>query len=62
VLRADASVQGDIGYPVATELDDGRIFTAYYYLNEPALPFGGPRHIAATTFRLEDWKDGRMEG
>ena len=30
VIRADAS-EWDLGYPVATELDDGRIFTAYYY-------------------------------
>ena len=29
VVRADG-FSGDLGYPVATQLDDGRIFTAYY--------------------------------
>ena len=53
VLRADASDEGDLGYPVATELDDGRVFTAYYYCNEPELPFGGPRYIAGTHFRVD---------
>ena len=52
VLRADASA-GDLGYPVATELDDGRIFAAYHICNEPELPFGGPRHIAGTHFRID---------
>ena len=52
VLRADGA-EGDGGYPVATELDDGRIFTAYYFCTEPELPFGGPRHIAGTHFRID---------
>ena len=50
-LRRDGA-SWDLGYPVATQLDDGRIFTAYYYC------VGGdymssPRHIAATLFRVD---------
>jgi hypothetical protein len=51
ILRDDASGP-DIGYPVATELDDGRLFTAYYFMQEDGNPFGGTRHIAGTFFRL----------
>jgi hypothetical protein len=64
VLRDDASLfhmtkaQGvnteysDIGYPQATELEDGRIFTAYYYMLDDGNNFGGSRFIAGTFFRL----------
>ena len=52
VLRSDAP-SSDMGYPVATELDDGRIFTAYYYNDEPGGVLGGPRYIAGTHFRLK---------
>ena len=51
VLRADAS-DWDLGYPVATELDDGRIFTAYYYVEDDGQCFGGTRHIAGSVFGL----------
>ena len=51
VLRADGS-NWDLGYPVATELDDGRIFTAYYYMQEDGNGFGGTRHIAGSFFQL----------
>ena len=51
ILRDDAP-SSDLGYPVATELEDGRIFTAYYFNDEPGGEFGGPRYIAATHFRL----------
>lgn len=51
ILRDDAP-SSDLGYPVATELDDGRIFTAYYFNDEPGGQFGGPRFIAGTHFRL----------
>jgi hypothetical protein len=51
VLRDDAP-SSDVGYPVATELEDGRIFTAYYYNTEPGGTYGGPRYIASTHFRL----------
>ena len=51
VLRADAS-DLDLGYPVATELNDGRIFTAYYYMEDDGNRFGGTRYIASSVFRL----------
>ena len=51
IIRADAS-DLDLGYPVATELDDGRIFTAYYYMENDGVNFGGARHIAGSFFRL----------
>lgn len=64
ILRDDASVYttttvhgitcdySDIGYPQATELEDGRIFTAYYYMLNDGNNFGGSRFIAGTWFRL----------
>ena len=51
VLRADAS-DWDLGYPVAVELKDGRVFTTYYYMEEDGNSFGGTRHIASTIIRL----------
>ena len=51
ILRDDAP-SSDVGYPVATELDDGRIFTACYYNIELGGEYGGPRYIATTHFRL----------
>ena len=51
VLRSD-SPSSDLGYPVATELDDGRIFVAYYFTDEIGKVFGGPRYIAGTHFRV----------
>ncbi len=50
-LRDDGS-GGDLGYPVATQLDDGRIFTAYYFMQDDGNNFGGTRHIAGSFFRL----------
>ena len=52
ILRNDAP-SSDLGYPVATELPDRRIFTAYYFNDEPGGEFGGPRYIAGTHFRLD---------
>jgi BNR repeat-like domain len=64
VLRDDPSVStttkvrgitcdySDIGYPLAMELEDGRIFTAYYYLVNDGNNFGGSRFIAGTFFRF----------
>lgn len=45
---------GDLGYPVGCQLEDGRIFTAYYMNNKDVgrLPVGGTRYIAASTFRI----------
>jgi hypothetical protein len=67
VLRDDGCC-GDLGYPVVTELDDGRIFTAYYIsvadregripsVNQDRgagqLAWSAIRHVAGTSFRLE---------
>jgi len=64
ILRDDPSVStttkirgitcdySDIGYPLAVELEDGRIFTAYYYLLNDGNNFGGSRFIAGTFFRF----------
>lgn len=51
IVRDDGS-GSDLSYPVATELDDGRIFTAYYFMNDDGNGFGGTRHIAGSTFRM----------
>lgn len=40
------------GYPVATQLDHGRIFTAYYLMEVDGNNFGGALHIAGNFFRL----------
>ena len=52
IIRDDAE-HWDLGYPVATELDDGRIFTAYYFnvLGDES-PMGARRFIAGSFFRL----------
>lgn len=53
VLRADGSSY-DLGYPLVTELDDGTLFTAYYYTSEPDKPLHEQvRHIAGTHFRVQ---------
>lgn len=64
ILRDDASVYqattaagrkvdySDIGYPLAAEMEDGRIFTTYYYMVNDGNGFGGSRFIAGTFFRL----------
>ena len=52
IIRDDASGP-DIGYQVATELDDGQIFTAYYYMVDDGNNFGGSRFIGGSFFRLE---------
>lgn len=67
VLRADGCC-GDCGYPVVTELDDGRIFTAYYISvsdSEGTIPsirqdrgtgqlaWSAVRYVAGTSFRIE---------
>ena len=52
VIRGDAS-DWDLGYVVGTELDDGRIFAAYYFMEEDGNNFGGTRHMAASIFELK---------
>ena len=51
IVRDDGS-SGDLSYPVATQLDDGRIFTAYYFMEDDSNNFGGTRHIAGSFFHL----------
>ena len=49
ILRDDGSIP-DIGYPVATEIAPGRIFTAYYYALDDKNGYGGTRFIAGSSF------------
>jgi hypothetical protein len=51
VIRADGS-DWDIGYPVATQLDDGRIFTAYNFMENDGNNFGCTRYIAGSFFAV----------
>jgi hypothetical protein len=51
VLRADAATP-DLGYPVATEVAAGRIFTAFYYTLDDGNGFGGTRFIAGSAFTV----------
>lgn len=45
----------DGGYPVAVQMDDGQVFTAYYWQHDdPDVPwYGGRKFIAGTFFRLD---------
>ena len=49
VLRRDAG-SSDLGYPVVAQLDDGRVFVAYYYNLGEYL--SATRFIAGTFFRM----------
>lgn len=51
IVRDDGSGR-DLSYPVATQLDDGRIFTAYYYMEADDNNYEGTRHIAGSFFQL----------
>ncbi|MEW5978473.1 MAG: sialidase family protein [Acidobacteriota bacterium] len=51
-IRGKRHDYSDIGYPLAAELEDGRIFTAYYYMLNDGNGFGGSRFIAGTFFRV----------
>ena len=51
VIRDDA-VTSDLGYPVGVQLDDGKIFTGYYYTLPDGNEFGRTRFIAGSKFRL----------
>jgi len=52
IVRCDGA-HGDLGYPVATELEDGRVFAAYYFnLPEDDTDFGARRFIGGSFFRL----------
>jgi hypothetical protein len=52
VIRDDAK-WWDLGYPVGCQLDDGRIFTAYYFNKDDGNKEGGTRYIAGSFFRLD---------
>jgi hypothetical protein len=56
VLRGDAYTW-DCGYPVMTELENGRFFVAYYFTSkdgdEPVPEYAVVRHIAGTFFQLD---------
>ena len=45
----------DGGYPVAAQMADGRIFTAYYWQHDdPDVPWhGGRKFIGGTFFRID---------
>ena len=51
VIRDDATCN-DLGYPVGCQLEDGRLFIAYYYTLPDGNAFGGTRHIAGSMFRI----------
>lgn len=51
VIRDDGS-HPDLGYPVGCELDDGRIFLAYYFTMPDGNALGGMRYLAGSTFRI----------
>jgi BNR repeat-like domain len=52
MVRGQRHDYSDIGYPLMTELEDGRIFTAYYFLKKDGNGFGGSRFIAGSFFRI----------
>jgi hypothetical protein len=52
IVRADGS-SDDLGYPVATELDNARIFCAYYFMVADGNAFGGARFIGGSFFSLD---------
>ena len=51
-VRGVAVDYSDIGYPLATELENNRVFTAYYFMTNDGNNFGGSRFIAGSFFRL----------
>ena len=51
IIRDDAS-GSDMGYPVATELDNGRIFVAYYYQLDDGNNFNGTCFIGGSCYTL----------
>ena len=52
IVRDDGPTT-DLGYPVATEVGPGRIFTAYYFTRDDGNGFGGTRYIASSTIALK---------
>jgi hypothetical protein len=50
----DGAKWWDLGYPVGTQLADGRIFVAYYFNKQDGNNQGGTRYIESSTFRIGD--------
>ena len=44
----------DCGYPVGTQLSDGRVFIAYYFNKQDGNKQGGTRFIAGSFFKIDD--------
>jgi hypothetical protein len=55
VIR-DGAQWWDCGYPVGTQLTDGRIFVAYYMNKQDGNEQGATRFIAGSFFRLPEKK------
>lgn len=53
IIRKDAE-WWDVGYPVGTQLTDGRIFVAYYFNVQDGNKQGGTRFIAGSFFKIDD--------
>ncbi len=51
IIRDDASGT-DLGYCLATEVEPGRIFAAYYFMVEDGNPHGGSRYVAGSLFSV----------
>ena len=51
IVRDDGNC-ADLGYQVACELDDGRIFVVYYFTEDDGNELGGTRFIAGSFFEL----------
>lgn len=60
VIQTD-SAGPDMGYPVGCELDDGRIFVAYYAQAYDGNRLGGTRFIAGARFRIATVSDHLSE-
>ncbi len=52
VIRND-SAGADVGYPIAVQFEDGRIFTAYYITANDGNGMGGTRYIGGSFFKIE---------
>jgi hypothetical protein len=61
IIRGGDTSVSDIGYPVGGQLDDGRVFLAYYYTEPREGGYNRAiRYIAGTHFHVAD--DGRPIG
>jgi hypothetical protein len=51
-IRGESVDYADIGYPLMAQLEDGRMFAAYYFLVNDGNNFGGSRFLAGSFFRV----------